>query len=374
MVPQVEWHVGSLPRVALAAIFVVAAQPIDAQVASRRLTTIEGLRAFPGYYHLQSVALRGELGDRDGRILLRSDEQEILVELGDGVRTTAGQVEVRGHLIDLGRLEPDDPRVGALGQGRDDDRWPRPGEELVVRATSVTSAPPVLNLTVSAVALEPWRWEGQMVTVLGNFRGRNLFGDLPGAPGTSRDDFVIRGAEGSIWVTGMRPRGRGFDLDVNRRVDTDQWIEVTGTLVHERGLVRIEATTLAIAERPEVTSAEDEPDVAPLRPPPVEVVFSTPTDGEIDVDAADPVRIQFSRGINPESLTGSVRVSYVGGAGADAPPAFKTTYDGASRAIAITFAAPLEPFRTVRVEILDALKAFDGAPATPWTLVFSVGG
>ena len=37
--------------------------------------------------------------------------------------------------------------------------------------------------------------------MLGNFRGRNLFGDLPGAPGASPYDFVIRGAEGAVWVT-----------------------------------------------------------------------------------------------------------------------------------------------------------------------------
>jgi hypothetical protein len=37
-------------------------------------------------------------------------------------------------------------------------------------------------------------------------------------------------------------------------------------------------------------------------------------------------------------------------------------------------AQPLEAFRTVKVEILDGLKGFDGAPVTPWTITFSVGG
>jgi hypothetical protein len=35
---------------------------------------------------------------------------------------------------------------------------------------------------------------------------------------------------------------------------------------------------------------------------------------------------------------------------------------------------PFEAFRTVKVEILDGIKAFDGGPVTPWTVTFSVGG
>ena len=34
-----------------------------AQATNRRFTTIDALRQFPGYYHLQSVTLRGELTD-----------------------------------------------------------------------------------------------------------------------------------------------------------------------------------------------------------------------------------------------------------------------------------------------------------------------
>ena len=53
---------------------------------------------------------------------------------------------------------------------------------------------------------------------------------------------------------------------------------------------------------------------------------------------------------------------------------FKSAYDAANRAILITFAKPLQPFRTVKVELLDGLKGFDGAPFKPWTVTFSVGG
>jgi hypothetical protein len=214
------------------------------------------------------------------------------------------------------------------------------------------------------------------VTVVGNFRGRNLFGDLPGAPGKSRYDFVLRGSEGAVWVTGLRPRGRGFDLDVDRRVDSDRWLEVRGMVVRERGLVTLVATQLAATKPPQaVPAAADETPLPP--PPPLDVVFSSPTEGEIDVSKAGPVRIQFSRGIDEKSIADAIRVSYVGAvpdAAAAVSPAFQTTYDAANRAIAIRFTQPLEPFRTLRVEVLETLKSFDGATARPWVLTFSVGG
>ena len=356
-----------------ASLLFVLATSSDAQVASRRVTTIDALRQFPAFYHLQNVLLRGEFAEDGNTILLRAGDRDLRAILADGVRTTAGPVELRGQLIDVGRLEPGDPRVPPFAEGRDRERWPSPGEELLVRVTDVTSASPVLSVNVRALALEPWRYDGQKVTITGNFRGRNLFGDLPGAPGTSRYDFVVRAAEGAIWVTGMRPRGRGFDLDIDRRIDTNQWLDVTGTVVHERGLVRIDATTLAAAKAPQAVEVAEEVTIPTPPPPPLDVVFASPSDGEVDVAAADPVRVQFSRGLDPKSVAGSIRVSYPGAGPDVTPPPFQATYDAASRAITIRFAQPLERFRTVRVEILDSLKAFDGGTARPWTLTFTVG-
>jgi hypothetical protein len=355
-------------------LFVARLTSQPASAATRRLATVEALRQFPGFFHLQNVVLRGELVEDGRRISLRGGERQIPVEMAEGVTTSTGAVEIRGQMIDVGRLEPNDPRVTRVAEGTDADRWPRPGEELFVRVTAVSSAQPVIGLTVRALALEPWRWEGQKITVVGNFRGRNLFGDLPGTPGTSRYDFVIRGAEGAVWVTGQRPRGRGFDLDIDRRVDSDQWLEVSGTLVHERGLVRIDASQLVLAKAPQVIDAPEEPDVPPPPPPPLEIVFSSPTDEEVDIPANDPIRIQFSRGLDAKSLPGSIRVSYVGAPPGIAPPAFQTNYDAANRAVTLRFEQPLERFRTVRVDVLDTLRAFDGGIMKPWTVTFSVGG
>lgn len=357
-----------IPRVLLIALLLVTAA--DAQTNTRRLTTVDALRQYPGFYHLQNVLVRGELATEGTKMFLRADDHEIRVLLDDGVNTPTGVVDARGLFLDVGRLEEGDPRAGAFNDGREAGRWPRPGEELIVRINATSETQPVSGATVRSIAIEPWRYDGQTVTITGNFRGRNLFGDLPGAPGKSKYDFVLRGTEGALWVTDARPQGKGFDLDVNRRVDTDRWLEVTGTVVREKGLVSLKATRLTLSKPPQVVES-DEPSAPPVPLTPVEVVFNSPTEGETDVTGSSPVRIQFSRGLNESSIAGNIRVSYVG---AEDAVDFKTAYDAANRAIAITFSKPLEPYRTVKVEVLDGLKGFDGAPFKPWTVTFSVGG
>ncbi len=361
-----------------ALLLLIAATSASAQspAVQRRLTTIDAIRQFPGYFHLQNVLLRGTFAESGQRILLKSDEHELGVHLQNGVTSMSGDVEVRGQLIDLGRLEPEDPRATGLGEGRDKDRWPRPGEELVLRVTGVTAAPaPTSTATVRALALEPWRFAGRTVTVTGNFRGRNLFGDLPGAPHKGRYDFVIRSSEGAIWVTELRPRGRGFDLDVDRRVDSNRWVEVTGTVVHDRGLVRIEGTRIVAATAPTETRAEEEAPRPAAPPPPVDVIFFTPADGDVDVSANASIRVQFSKGIAEPTLAGRVTAAYAGAAAGTAGSslAVRTTYDAANRAIEIKFVEALEPFRTVNVRLLDGITGFDGGPLPPWSVTFSVG-
>ncbi len=357
-----------LTRVLLLALLLVTVS--DAQTNTRRLTTVDALRQYPGFYHLQNVLVRGELATEGTRMFLRADEHEMRVLLDDGVNTPNGVVDVRGLFLDVGRLEEGDPRAGAFNDGREAGKWPRPGEELIVRVSGTSETQPASGATVKSIAMEPWRYDGQTVTITGNFRGRNLYGDLPGAPGKSKFDFVLRGTEGALWVTDLRPQGKGFDLDVNRRVDTDRWLEVTGTVVREKGLVSLKATRLSLSKPPQVV-ASDEPSAPPVPLTPLEVVFNSPTDGETDVLGSAPVRIQFSRGLNESSIAGNIRVTYVGVEGA---VDFKTSYDAGNRAIAITFPKPLQPFRTVKVEVLDGLKGFDGAPFKPWTVTFSVGG
>lgn len=373
-----------------ATIVLLVAGSAVAQPATRRLTTLDAVRQYAGYFHLQAVVVRGELLETGGRFVLRSDEHEMRVVFGDPsgsspqARPVSGPVELRAQLIDVGRLEPGDPRLGDARVGdsvqTERERWPRPGEELFLRALNVTSAQPFSSPSLRALALEPWKFDGQTVRLAGQFRGRNLFGDQPDAPKKSRYDFVLKMADASVWVTGLRPRGRGFDLNVDARVDTGTWVEVTGVVKRESGLVTIEAKKIDAAEAPEPTEAREEPEPPLPPPPPVEVVFSSPTDGETDVSLTSAIRIQFSRSIAPETLKGRIRIAYAGAESAERgeaqPPGIevKTSYDPGTRALELTFSRPLERFRTVRLQLLEGIKAFDGAPVTPWSLTFSLGG
>jgi hypothetical protein len=341
---------------------------LSAQGNTRRLTTIDALKQFPSYYHLQNVLLRGELVEDPQRPMLRSDELELRLVV-EGVSTKSGPVEVRGLVLDVGRMEPNDPRLGGYGAGRPPEDWPKPGQEMVLKVATMNEAEPATTPSIRALVLEPWKFDGQTVTLTGNFRGRNLFGDTPAAPGNGRYDFVLRGAEGALWVTGVRPRGKGFDFDVDRRLDTDKWLEVTGVVSRKRGLVSIAATKVAIGQTPDTRIVEDV--TPPPPPPPLEVVFSSPVEGEIDVSPSAPIRIQFSRGLRESTIAGRIRVSYLGDAATVLDP--KVTYDSATRALQIRFAAPLVPLKTVKVDLLEGLLAFDGGPFAPWSMTFSIG-
>ncbi len=341
-----------------------------AQTPARRPTTIDALRQFPRYFHLQNVLVHGEFVENGGAVMLRGGERDIRVRLGDN-KTMTGMVEVRGTMIDVGRLEAGDPRLANDDGARDPERWPQPGEDLLLSVTGVAGAQLATSATVRGLALQPWRFDGQKVTVVGEFRGRNLFADLPNAPGVSRYDFVIRSVDTAVWVTGLRPRGQRFDLNVDARVDTGRWLQVSGTVSIDKGLVSIAATTIATATQPKAEAPADEEAMPAVPLQPGTVIFSTPTAEETGVPGTTTVRVQFSRGLAPASLAGNIRASY---AGRTEPIELQQTYDAGNNSIQIRFAQPLERFGTVKVELLEGITMFDGAPLTPWALTFSVGG
>ena len=180
-------------------------------------------------------------------------------------------------------------------------------------------------------------------------------------------------------MTDLRPRGEGFDLSVDARVDTGRWLQVSGSVSQDRGLVTIAGSAVASANAPEAPQAEQEAPAQAVPLVPAEVVFSSPYEGEVDVPVTTSVRIQFSRGLDPDTIAGQIRVDYVGPRPKQAHRSPRrwnssTATMRATRAIEITFTQPPDRFRTLRVELLEGLKTFDGAPVSPWTLTFAVGG
>ena len=355
------------------------------QSPARHATTIEALKTYAVFFHQKSVIVRGELKDQpDGRWFLQAGEGPRIQLLVQSGVSGGPRVDVRGEVWDIGRMPRDDPKFSGidlkqvLGSSVE-ERWPAAGEVVILRASSSEAAPHPPAPTVRSIALEPDRYADQRVTVTGRFRGRNLYGDLPNAPGRTRWDFVLQTADAAVWVTGLRPRGRGFSLDVNAKVDTGRWLEVSGVVKTGRGLVWIEATEAELSkpsEAPTETTAKAEPQVGP----PPTVVFSMPTQDETDVRLDTPVRIQFSRDMDPKSFANQVKAYYSVEVsrqrGEPQPPIakFTQTFDAAARTLTLRFAAPLERFRTLTIELGDGIRAFDGVPLAPWKLEFSVGG
>ncbi len=104
-------------------------------------------------------------------------------------------------------------------------------------------------LALEDLVAQPDRLAGEMVKVVGQFRGKNLFGDLDQAddPG---DGWVIKDGAFAVWVVGKKPKGKGWSLDPTSRGDTVRWLQVTGTLDRKRKVTRIKAMEVALVPPP----------------------------------------------------------------------------------------------------------------------------
>jgi Bacterial Ig-like domain len=365
-------------------MLVATAVSVSAQTTSRRATNLGALLAYPAFFHGRPIVLIGNVAtDQRGETRVSDDNGSIRLVLKSSAPD--GLDEIRGEFWDLSRMKPDDPRLSGVDLRRTFDLdpngpWPKPGEVTAIVVTAVTTAIPPPAPSIRAIVLHPSRYLDQKVTITGQFSGRNLMGDLPDTPGKSRYDFVLRSADSAIWVINMRPKGKDFDLALDARIETNRWLTLRGTVQQARGLqwLDAEAGSLALAKPPTETPAE-EPVRVPAGPPP-EVVFSAPTEDETDVATTTSVRVQFSRDIDPATLKGHVRTSYVQAQSAergepDTPPVeFTTRYNTANRVLEVRFTKPLERFRIIKVEMLDGIAGTDGQALKPWVLTFALGG
>lgn len=360
------------------------AATVAAQPSPRRATTITALRNYPGFYHQQVVLVVGEIKGQVERATIGTDEGAITLVARELPRES--RVEARGQFLDVGRMSQDDPRLIPFNlldriRGAYQDRWPKPGEELLLLMSNTVPAPAATSATappLRAVAMEPSRFENQKVTIVGQFRGRNLFGDLPEAPAQNRFQFVLRSSDAALWVMGVAPKGKGFSFDPGKRIDSGRWVKVAGTVKTAKGLTWLEGTTLELALEPQETTTEVEIDLPP--PPPVEVLFTAPTEGEADVRLAERIRIQLSRDLDPETLTDRIRISYSStdsrerGEAQPPPVEFTTNYAPENRALEIRPTEPFERFRVVTLEMLPGVKGTDGGDLLPFKLTFTTGG
>jgi len=365
----------------ITAVAALAAATATPQAPGRIATSAEALVASPVFFHGRQITVRRELVEARGLTELASTSKPIFVFWRDAPTTTRDG-EVRGEFWDLGRLRPDDSRFssqnfGPVLEAASRGEWPARDQVFVILGATFVESPLPQQPSIRALALAPEKYADRGVTIAGRFRGRNLFGDLPLPAGKSRWDFVLQAADGAVWITGLRPRGKGFDLDVEARVDTGRWLEVTGTVRRDGSLVWVEASSIALASAPTETPVEVTVPTVPREAPP-RVVFTAPVANDTDVEVAAPVRIQFSRDMQAATFRDRVRVAYTGNAPAGAPaspPQFTVNYNEGTRALELKFAFRLDRFRTVRVDLLEGiLSAVDNQPLAPWSMTFTTGG
>ncbi|MEW5983784.1 MAG: Ig-like domain-containing protein [Acidobacteriota bacterium] len=352
------------------------------QTALPAVTVIDAILAYPAFFHLRQVVVLGEFSvSGDDYRLAGPGGSRIVVVGADASRLPAGLVEVRGDVVDLGRMDPKDPRLAPLKLDRIVAReghtpWPRPRELTVMLPRTATRWQRVDRPALRDVALAPEIYEGQRVTVVGAFRGRNLYGEVPAAPGRVRVEYLLRSRDAALWVIGLPPRGSGFELDLSSRRDTGRIVEVSGIVRRDGGLAWIEGQTIGLT-KDQLEPDPPPPPPAPVGPPP-DVLFSVPTPGEVDVPVGTSVRVQFSQSMASETFEGRVRVGYL--TPPDAPfasvpdsPAFFVAYEPKDRLLTIRFAEPLERFHIVRVDLVAGIRSADGRALEPWTLTFRTG-
>ncbi len=220
-------------------------------------------------------------------------------------------------------------------------------------------------VSLEDLVTHPGKNDGHTVRVVGQFRGRNLFGDLPSSSEQSHADWVIKDDLFAVWVTGKKPKGSGWQLDAGLKRDSGHWLEVVGRVESRNGVVYIRARSVEQGKAPTPTAAAAAPAPPPPRPkvPPV-VVFQLPLDGETDVPAQSRFVVQFSKDMDETSFKGHVLLRYVGGIrpGDRDFDGVSMSYDGGRRALTVDPGDLLRRGRRVELLLLPGIVDVDGLP------------
>jgi hypothetical protein len=219
------------------------------------------------------------------------------------------------------------------------------------------------DITLEALVSAPGKHDGKTVRVVGKFRGRNLYGDLPARSQKARSDWVIKDDLYAVWVTGKKPKGSGWELDPTLKRDTGKWILVVGRPETVAGVTYLRAMQVELTTAPTPTAEAQPPPPPPEKPkvPPV-VVFALPLDGERDVAQDTKFQVQFSKDMDERSFAGHVVLRYAGPRqpGDRAFDGLSLSYDGGRRALTVDPGDLLRPGRVVELMLLPGIVDTDG--------------
>jgi len=223
-------------------------------------------------------------------------------------------------------------------------------------------------VTLESLIRSPGTRDGQTVKVVGKFRGKNLYGDLPVRSQRDSSDWVIKDDLFAVWVTGRKPKGSGWELDTGLRRDTGKWVEVIGRIESRGGVTYIRAIQVNLASPPSATAEAKPPPPPPERPKvPAVVVFALPLDGEREVPRDSQFIVQFSKDMNEDTFKGHIQLRYAGPTlpGDVTFDSIKLKYDGGRRALTVDPGDALRPGRQVELLFLLGIADIDGLPLAP---------
>jgi hypothetical protein len=195
--------------------------------------------------------------------------------------------------------------------------------------------------------------------MVGKFRGRNLFHDLP-EPGPE-DAWVLKSGRHAAWIVGHGPSGRGFRLDPHLVRDTTRWLEVVGRVESRGGASVLRAKTVALTAPAAFVWNGPRLRTNP-RP---EVVFTLPLADEDLPASGARLLVQFSAYMDEESFEGRVLLRYGGeGAGRDLRRV-RWSYDDVRRVLILDPGEPLRAGAVVEVLLLPGILDVHAAPLEP---------
>jgi len=224
------------------------------------------------------------------------------------------------------------------------------------------------EIPLEKLVSNPGKRDGQMIRVVGKFRGKNLYGDLPASTQRTSADWVIKDDLYAIWVTGKKPKGAGWELDASLKRDTGKWIEVIGKPETIRGVTYIKAVRIQLTPQPTTAVEVKPPPPPPEKPrkPPV-VVFALPLDGDGEVAQDCRFVVQFSKDMDEATFNGHVLLRYTGPVlpGDRAFDGLKLTYDRGRRALTVDPGDVLRPRRQIELILLPGISDIDGMTLIP---------
>ena len=220
------------------------------------------------------------------------------------------------------------------------------------------------EISLESLMSQPGKHDGETVRVTGQFRGRNLYGDLPSRSERdsrtgSPDDLY------AVWISGRKPKGAGWSLDAGLKRDTGKWIEVVGRPTTVGGVTYLHALEITMTHPPSANAQAAPPPPPPERPKiaPV-VVFALPLDGDSEVARDSRFVVQFSKDMDEATFAGHVVLRYAGPVlPGDRPfDGAKLSYDEGRRALTVDPGDVLRPGRQIELILLPGIIDIDGLP------------